>query len=83
MAQVEQTGVGALSLQRVKIRLDEALSTDGAVQRRELDQMAFHGPFQIKQLYDMVLSQGAQFPSYLHFTADLPSGAHCNTSKAL
>ena len=42
--------MGALSLQTAKVRLDGALSTDGAVgipvQCREWDQMASKGPFQ-------------------------------------
>ena len=45
-------GVGAPSLQTAKVRLDGAVSTDGAVgvpvQCRELDQVAFKGPFQLK-----------------------------------
>ena len=48
--------VGAPSLQAPKVRQDGALSTDGAVgvpvQRREWDQMAYKGPFQLKPFYD-------------------------------
>ena len=52
LAQVAQRGGGAPSLQTAKVRLDGALSTDGAVgvpvQYRQWDQMAFKGPFQLK-----------------------------------
>ena len=50
LAQVAQRGGGAPSLQTPKVRLDGALSTDGAVgvPVQGLDQMAFKGPFQLK-----------------------------------
>ena len=45
-----------MSLQTAKVRLDGALSTDGAVgvpaHCRQLDLVAFKGPFQLKPFYD-------------------------------
>ena len=47
--------VDAPSLQILRVRLDGALSTDGAVgvpfQCRELNKMTFKGPFQLKWFY--------------------------------
>ena len=44
-----------MSLQTAKVRLDGAVSTDGAVgvpaQCREWDQTAFKGPFRLKRCY--------------------------------
>ena len=54
MARGAQRGGGATSLHTPTVRLDGALSADGAVgvsaQCREWDQTAFRGPFQLKPL---------------------------------
>ena len=56
MAQVAQGGGGAPSLQTAKVRLDGAVSTDGAVgvpvHCKGLEWMAFEGPFQLRWFYD-------------------------------
>jgi len=53
-------GGGAPSLETAKVRLDGALSTDGAVgvpvQCRELGQMASEGPFHLKRFNDSMIS---------------------------
>jgi len=55
VAQVARRGGGAPSLQTAKVRLDGAVSTDGAVgvpvHCRGLDWMAFEGCYQLKQFY--------------------------------
>jgi len=65
VAQAAQGGGGAPSLQTAKVRLDGAVSTDGAVgvpaQCRQLVQMAFKGPFQLKRFYDSV---NVSIPTY-------------------
>ena len=56
MAQGAQRGGGAPSLHTPTVRLDGALSTDGAVgvpaQCREWDQTAFRSPFQLQLFCD-------------------------------
>ena len=56
---IAQRGGGAPSLHTPTVRLDGALSTDGAVgvsaQCTEWDQMAFRGPFQLKPFYASVI----------------------------
>ena len=51
--------VDAPSLQILRVRLDGALSTDGAVgvpfQCRELNKMTFKGPFQLKWFHDSMV----------------------------
>ena len=60
-------GGGAPPLQTAKVRLDGALSTDGAVgvsvHCRKWEQMAFKSPFQLKHFYD---SMAAGFPDLEH-----------------
>jgi len=52
--------MGAPSLETAKVRLDGALSTDGAVgvpvECRELGQMASEGPFHLKRFNDSMIS---------------------------
>ena len=59
MAQGAQRGGGAPSLYTPTLRLDGALSTDGAVgvplQSRELDQTAFKSLFHLKGVYDSIV----------------------------
>ncbi len=63
----------------LEVRQDRALNTDGAVsvpvQGRELDQVAFRGPFQVKPCYESmkclsanVVHEHATFDSTLHTT---------------
>ena len=56
VAQVARRGGGAPSLQTAKVRLDGAVSTDGAVgipvHCRGLDWMAFKDPFQLRWFCD-------------------------------
>jgi len=59
MAQGAQRSGSAPSLHTPTVRLDGALSTDGAVgvsaQGRQWDQTAFRGPFQLKPFCDAVI----------------------------
>lgn len=53
-----------------KVQLDGALSTNEAVgvpvHHRELDQMAFKGPFQLKQFYEKGSWQNVSSTVYHH-----------------